>query len=142
MHVPMVRHPQPERPALKVECETAADWRRLRGLFHRGPRRAMSRLVIVVEKPSDWGSYYPSENVISAIEYLKRPADAEVDRVQVINLCRSFKYLGLGKCIRSKVRFAPTFHSKAQAKCPFRYFGRLEDTKDLPPSSCALGFFL
>ena len=56
----------------------------------------MSRLVIVVEKPSDWGSYYPSENVISAIEYLKRPADAEVDRVQVINLCRSFKYLGLG----------------------------------------------
>jgi len=56
----------------------------------------MSRLVIVVEKPSDWGSYYPSDNVVAAIDYLKQPASAEGERVQVINLCRSFKYLGLG----------------------------------------------
>jgi glutathione synthase/RimK-type ligase-like ATP-grasp enzyme len=56
----------------------------------------MSRLVIVVEKLSDWGSYYPSDNVVSAIDYLKQPVAAEEDRVQVINLCRSFKYLGLG----------------------------------------------
>jgi hypothetical protein len=26
----------------------------------------MSRLVIVVEKLSDWGSYYPSGNVVAA----------------------------------------------------------------------------
>ena len=57
----------------------------------------MSRLVIVVEKPSDWGSYYPSENVVSATDYLKdaTPGDSE-DRVQVINLCRSYRYLGVG----------------------------------------------
>ena len=56
----------------------------------------MSRLVIVVEKPADWGSYYPSQNVMSAIDYLKAPVDPADDRVQVINLCRTFKYLGLG----------------------------------------------
>ncbi len=57
----------------------------------------MSRLLIVVEKPSDWGSYHPSENVVSATEYLKEPPPADGDeRVQVINLCRSYKYLGLG----------------------------------------------
>lgn len=56
----------------------------------------MSRLVIVVEKLSDWGSYYPSENVVTALDYLKRSASDAEERVQVINLCRSFKYLGLG----------------------------------------------
>ncbi len=57
----------------------------------------MSRLVIVVEKPSDWGSYYPSENVVSATDYLKdaTPGDSD-ERVQVINLCRSYRYLGVG----------------------------------------------
>ena len=49
-----------------------------------------------MEKLSDWGSYYPSENVVTALDYLKKPAGEGEDRVQVINLCRSFKYLGLG----------------------------------------------
>ncbi|NLB12561.1 MAG: RimK family alpha-L-glutamate ligase, partial [Gammaproteobacteria bacterium] len=57
----------------------------------------MSRLLIVVEKPSDWGSYYPSENVVSATDYLKDSTAAEPgERMQVINLCRSYKYLGVG----------------------------------------------
>src|SRR4051812_13253869 len=56
----------------------------------------MSRLVIVVEKASDWGSYYPSDNVITAQEYLKEAVGADDERVQVINLCRSYKYLGIG----------------------------------------------
>jgi len=56
----------------------------------------MSRLVIVVEKLSDWGSYYPSDNVVAATDYLKEAVGGEDDRVQVINLCRSFKYLGIG----------------------------------------------
>ncbi|GIX35327.1 MAG: hypothetical protein KatS3mg126_1106 [Lysobacteraceae bacterium] len=56
----------------------------------------MSRLVIVVEKPSDWGSYYPSENVVSAIDYLREPVRPGEGRVQVINLCRSYRYQGLG----------------------------------------------
>ncbi len=54
----------------------------------------MSRLVIVVEKASDWGSYYPSDNVIAAADYLKSAND--VERTQVINLCRNYKYLGTG----------------------------------------------
>ena len=44
----------------------------------------MSRLVIVVEKLSDWGSYYPSENVVAALDYLKRPAGAHDDEIDVI----------------------------------------------------------
>jgi len=57
----------------------------------------MSRLVIVVEKASDWGSFYPSGNVVPAMEYLKQhiAAGAE-ERTQVINLCRTYKYLGIG----------------------------------------------
>ena len=34
--------------------------------------------------------------MIAAIDYLKQPIAADEERVQVINLCRSFKYLGLG----------------------------------------------
>lgn len=59
----------------------------------------MSRLLIIVEKASDWGSYYPSENVVTAVDYLKEPLranDGDRERTQVINLCRSYKYLGLG----------------------------------------------
>ena len=56
----------------------------------------MSRLVIVVEKATDWGSYYPSDNVVAAQDYLKEPIETDDERVQVINLCRSYKYLGIG----------------------------------------------
>ena len=56
----------------------------------------MSKLVIVVEKASDWGSYYPSDNIVAAQDYLKEPVGADDERVQVINLCRSYKYLGIG----------------------------------------------
>ncbi|MGY6518537.1 MAG: RimK family protein [Lysobacteraceae bacterium] len=55
----------------------------------------MSRLLIVVEKPGDWGVYHPSENVVTATDYLKRPL-VDGERVQVINLCRGYRYLGLG----------------------------------------------
>jgi glutathione synthase/RimK-type ligase-like ATP-grasp enzyme len=54
----------------------------------------MSRLVIVVEKASDWGSYFPSDNVVTAEDYLREPIDEE--RAHVINLCRTYKYLGTG----------------------------------------------
>jgi glutathione synthase/RimK-type ligase-like ATP-grasp enzyme len=55
----------------------------------------MSRLVIVVEKASDWGSYYPSDNVVTAMQYLREPVGGD-ERTHVINLCRSYKYLGIG----------------------------------------------
>lgn len=56
----------------------------------------MSRLLIVVEKISDWGSYYPSDDVVSASDYLKGAINNGDERTQVINLCRSYKYLGIG----------------------------------------------
>ena len=56
----------------------------------------MTRLVIVVEKASDWGSYYPSVDVMSAMDYLRTPVGGDDERTHVINLCRSYKYLGTG----------------------------------------------
>jgi len=56
----------------------------------------MTRLVIVVEKASDWASYYPSVDVMSAMDYLREPIGADDERTHVINLCRSYKYLGTG----------------------------------------------
>jgi glutathione synthase/RimK-type ligase-like ATP-grasp enzyme len=65
------------------------NWRR------NGKQISMSRLVIVVEKPSDWGSYYPSDNVVTAMQYLREPVGGD-ERTHVINLCRNYKYLGIG----------------------------------------------
>lgn len=55
----------------------------------------MSRLAIVVEKASDWGAYYPSADVVTAMEYLREPIAGD-ESTHVINLCRSFRYLGAG----------------------------------------------
>jgi len=61
------------------------------------PLAAQSQLVIVVERLEDWASYFPSEDLISAQDYLEKPLQgAAGKRVQVINLCRSYKYLGHG----------------------------------------------
>ncbi|ROM98110.1 RimK family protein [Pseudomonas brassicacearum] len=60
------------------------------------PRR-QSQVVIIVERKEDWASYFPSDDVMSAQEYLEQPLESEASkRVQVINLCRSYKYLGHG----------------------------------------------
>src|SRR6476659_7881322 len=56
----------------------------------------MTRLVIVVEKASDWSAYYPSVDVVSAMDYLREPVSRDDERTHVINLCRSYKYLGTG----------------------------------------------
>ncbi len=56
----------------------------------------MTRLVIVVEKASDWGSYYPSVDVMTALDYLRAPVGHDDERTHVLNLCRSYKYLGAG----------------------------------------------
>ncbi|WP_049621325.1 RimK family protein [Frateuria defendens] len=56
----------------------------------------MTRLVIVVEKASDWSAYYPSADVVSALDYLREPAGTQEERTHVLNLCRSYKYLGAG----------------------------------------------
>ena len=56
----------------------------------------MTRLVIVVEKASDWSSYYPSVDVMTAMDYLRSPVGRDDERTHVLNLCRSYKYLGTG----------------------------------------------
>ncbi|WP_160287289.1 RimK family protein [Pseudomonas knackmussii] len=57
----------------------------------------MSKLYIIVERKEDWASYYPSEDLLTAQEYLESPNDDDTGkRVQVINLCRNYKYLGHG----------------------------------------------
>ncbi|MFZ4963287.1 RimK family protein [Pseudomonas gingeri] len=56
-----------------------------------------SQLVIIVERKEDWASYFPSEDIVTAQEYLEQSRVNEPGkRVQVINLCRSYKYLGHG----------------------------------------------
>ncbi len=56
----------------------------------------MSKLIVVVEKKKDWANFYPSEQVITALEYLSLPLTDDETRVRVINLCRSYRYLGVG----------------------------------------------
>jgi glutathione synthase/RimK-type ligase-like ATP-grasp enzyme len=55
----------------------------------------MTRLVPVVEYAGDWGVYYPSADVAKASDYL-RESPRDKTRTLVINLCRSYKYLGTG----------------------------------------------
>lgn len=51
--------------------------------------------MIIVERKEDWTSYFPSEDIVTAQEYLEQTRNNEQGkRVQVINLCRSYKYLG------------------------------------------------
>jgi len=59
--------------------------------LEQAPGRS-SQVIIIVERKEDWASYFPSEDVMSAQEYLEQPLEIEAGkRVQVINLCRSDK---------------------------------------------------
>lgn len=61
------------------------------------PGTTSSQLLIIVERKEDWASYFPCEDVLSAQEYLEQNrVTPPGKRVQVINLCRSYKYLGHG----------------------------------------------
>ncbi|PWB35048.1 RimK family alpha-L-glutamate ligase [Pseudomonas sp. SDI] len=69
----------------------------VRSLYPPAENKYSSQLVIIVERKEDWASYFPSEDLVTAKEYLERPREgATSKRVQVINLCRSYKYLGHG----------------------------------------------
>jgi len=56
----------------------------------------MHSVIIVVDKVQDWTAYYPSENVISVQDYLSQPSSSTSAVTQVVNLCRSYKYLTNG----------------------------------------------
>lgn len=55
----------------------------------------MNQQYIVVEHLEDWAPYYPAENLITAEEYLAADPVPECP-IQIINLCRDYKYLGRG----------------------------------------------
>jgi len=54
----------------------------------------MSQVLIVIDQPSDWAPYYPSERVITFADYLQLPARQQ--RVRVINLCADYDYRSEG----------------------------------------------
>jgi len=56
----------------------------------------MHSVIIVVDKVQDWTAFYPSENVISVQDYLSQPSSSVNTVTQVVNLCRSYKYLTNG----------------------------------------------
>jgi len=57
----------------------------------------MSQVIILVDDPADWAAYYPARNLLSARDYLQASEPVCTDKkVQVINLCRSYKYLSPG----------------------------------------------
>ena len=57
----------------------------------------MSQVIILVDDPADWAAYYPARHLLSAKEYLQAQQPVCTDKkVQVINLCRSYKYLSPG----------------------------------------------
>ncbi|WP_438767769.1 RimK family protein [Kushneria sp. TE3] len=57
----------------------------------------MSRLRIVVDHPSDWRPYYPSDDIVSADDFLALEDNSDQDRAtHVINLCSGLDYLETG----------------------------------------------
>nr|WP_246228256.1 RimK family protein [Pseudomonas nitritireducens] len=61
------------------------------------PSARSSRVMIIVDRKEDWASYLPSEDMLTAREYLEASRQFEAGkRFQVINLCRHYKYLGHG----------------------------------------------
>ena len=80
----------------EVSEQTVAATITSKGYFS-APPRSSSQVVIIVERKEDWASYFPSEDIVTAQEYLEQTRESESGkRVQVINLCRSYKYLGHG----------------------------------------------
>ncbi|WEW97077.1 RimK family protein [Pseudomonas nitroreducens] len=61
------------------------------------PSARSSQVLIIVERKEDWASYIPSEDMLTAREYLENSRHLGAEkRFQVINLCRHYKYLGHG----------------------------------------------
>lgn len=56
----------------------------------------MARTLLVVDDLSDWSPYYPSEQVITFETYLATEQAEQNQRVRVINLCSSYRYLSDG----------------------------------------------
>lgn len=62
----------------------------------------MAKIIVIVEKIKDWNSYYPAEKLLTPDDYLinwdeNAPENTDdKERIKIINLCRSYKYLSEG----------------------------------------------
>jgi glutathione synthase/RimK-type ligase-like ATP-grasp enzyme len=56
----------------------------------------MARTLLVIDDLSDWSPYYPSDQVITFDYYLATEQRYSEQRVRVINLCSSYRYLSDG----------------------------------------------
>lgn len=56
----------------------------------------MAQLKIIVDRKEDWHAFYPDDQLMSAHEYLAQGSRRSRTPVQVINLCRSYRYLSYG----------------------------------------------
>lgn len=62
----------------------------------------MAKIIVIVEKKKDWNSYYPAEQLLTPDDYLinwdeNAPENKDdKERIKIINLCRSYKYLSAG----------------------------------------------
>lgn len=62
----------------------------------------MAKIIVIVEKLKDWNSFYPVEQLMTPQDYLVNWDEnlyenkGTKERIKIINLCRSFKYLSNG----------------------------------------------
>lgn len=56
----------------------------------------MTHVILVVEDIKDWSAYYPAKHLMTAQEYLQSTTSFPAGRIQVINLCRNYRYLSPG----------------------------------------------
>jgi glutathione synthase/RimK-type ligase-like ATP-grasp enzyme len=56
----------------------------------------MANQIIVVENKSDWNSEYPDCTVIHVDEYLNQDKYLKARNIQIINLCRGYRYQSVG----------------------------------------------
>lgn len=56
----------------------------------------MPKKIVVVEHAEDWKAEFPQLEVVLLDDYLTQPHWARARNTQVINLCRSYKYLSVG----------------------------------------------
>lgn len=54
------------------------------------------RILLVVDSPKEWPLDIPNVSVLGATDYLTDPQYAELRRVRVFNLCRSYRYQSSG----------------------------------------------
>ena len=56
----------------------------------------MTQKIVVIEQARDWKPEFPAARLVLLDDYLTEPQWFRARAVQVINLCRSYKYLSTG----------------------------------------------